>query len=67
MEKITFNIIKLGSDICRIVPNDIRSQYKEIADGGCILSLDVMLEHMEYIKHEVKERYGNEVAFQIDS
>lgn len=67
METITFNIIKLGNDVCRIVPNDIRSQYKEIADGSCILSLDVMLDHMEYIKHEVKERYGKEVVFQIHS
>lgn len=67
MKTITFNIVKLGNDVCRIVPNDIRSQYKEIADGSCILSLDVMLDHMEYIKHEVKKLYGKEAVFQIYS
>ena len=35
--------------MCRIVPHDIRSKFKEIADGGCICSLDVMIAEMKHI------------------
>lgn len=67
MEKITFNVIRMGKDYCRIVCNDIRSCFKEIAEGGIILSLDVILDEMEHIKKTVKERYEKEVVFQIIS
>jgi hypothetical protein len=67
MEKITFNVIRMGKDYCRIVCNDIRNYFKETADGGIILSLDVMLDEMECIKKAVKERYKKEAVFQIVS
>lgn len=46
METIKFRIIKISNDMCRIVANDCRSIYRNIADGGCICSLDVMLSEM---------------------
>ena len=49
MENVKFSIIVISPDMCRIVPHDIRSKFKEIADGGCIMSLDVMLAEMENI------------------
>lgn len=62
METIKFSIIVEGNDMCRIVSNDIRNTYKEIADGGCICSLAVMLAEMKHIKKEV-EKLGNEAIF----
>ena len=41
--------------MCRIVPNDIRSKFREISDGGCIVSLDVMLAEMDYITKKCAE------------
>lgn len=41
--------------MCRIIPHDIRSKFKEIADGGCIMSLDVMLAEMEAITKKCAE------------
>lgn len=63
MELITYNIIRLSPDMCRIVSNDIRQEFKAIADGGCISSLEIMLEEMERITQEVREKHGKEVIF----
>ncbi len=49
METVKFVVNVISPDMCRIVPNDIRSKFREIAGGGCIMSLDVMLEEMEAI------------------
>lgn len=52
METVKFSINVISPDMCRIVPNDIRSKFKMIADGGCICSLDVMLSEMKHITDE---------------
>lgn len=49
METVKFTINVISPDMCRIVPHDIRSKFKEIADGGCICSLDVMIAEMKHI------------------
>ena len=54
METVRFTVIRLGSDMCRIVPNDIRGQFRVIADGGCIMSMDVMLATMQQITKDCK-------------
>ena len=54
METVKFTVIRLGSDMCRIVPHDIRSQFRAIADGGCIMSMDVMLATMQQITKDCK-------------
>ena len=64
METIRFNIIQKGADICRITSNDIRQEYRKIADGGCILDIETLLAAMKDIKREVMEKYGNEAVFQ---
>lgn len=55
METVKFTICVISPDMCRIVPNDIRSRFKEIAEGGCIFSLDVMIEEMEHITKKCAE------------
>lgn len=65
MEKITFNIFKESDTMCRITSNDIRSCYREIAGGGCITNINVLLADMIRITNEVKEKYGNEAVFQV--
>lgn len=64
METIKFRIIKYD-DMCRIEAQDIRITYKNIADGGCICSLDVMLSEMEHITKEV-EKLGNKAVFVME-
>lgn len=55
METVKFTINVISPNMCRIVPNDIRSKFKEISDGGCITSLDVMLAEMDSITKECAE------------
>ena len=55
METVKFSINVISPDMCRIVPHDIRTKFKEIADGGCIMSLDVMLSEMESITQKCAE------------
>ncbi len=55
METVKFEIIVISPDMCRIVPNDIRSKFREIAGGGCIMSLDAMLGVMEDITKKCAE------------
>ena len=62
METIKFRIIKHDNDMCRIEASDCRSIYRNIADGGCICSLGVMLSEMEHITNEV-EKLGNKAVF----
>lgn len=64
-EKIKFRIIKVSEDMCRIEPCDIRKIYRDITDGACICSLNIMLEEMEHISNEV-EKAGNKVIFVLD-
>lgn len=64
MEIIKFRIIPIGDNMCRIVSQDIRSIYKNIADGSCICSMEIMLAEMKHIKEEV-ENLGNEAVFII--
>ena len=65
MEKITFNIFKPSKTLYLIRSNDIRTCYKEIANGGCISDLETLIAEMRYITKEVMEKYGNEAVFQI--
>lgn len=65
METIKFRIIKESDNMCRIVAKDIRSTYRNIADGACICSLDVMLAEMEHITKEVA-KHGNKAIFIYD-
>ena len=55
METVKFYISVISPDMCRIVPHDIRTKFKEIADGGCIMSLDVMLSEMKSITKKCAE------------
>ena len=55
METVKFAINVISPDMCRIVPNDFRSKFRDIANGGCIMSLDVMIEEMEYITKKCAE------------
>ena len=55
METVKFTINVISPDMCRIVPNDIRSKFKQIADGGCICSLDVMIAEIEHITKKCAE------------
>lgn len=64
MEIIKFRVIICGN-MCRIEANDIRSTYRNISDGGCICSLDVMLSEMQRISEEAKT-HGNIASFIID-
>lgn len=65
METIKFRIIKYSDNMCRIEANDYRIVYRNIADGGCICSIDVMLAEIEHITKEV-EKLGNNAVFVMD-
>ena len=65
METIKFRVIKCSNDMCRIEAQDCRQIYRNIADGACICSLDVMLLEMEHITKEVEE-LGNSAVFVFD-
>ena len=64
METIKFTIVKIGNDMCRIVAHDIRSIYRAY-EGGCICSMEVMLNEMSFITKDIKEKYGNDVVFEM--
>lgn len=49
METVKFTVVRVSADMCRIVPHDIRDIFKKIADGGCIMSIEIMLDVMEQI------------------
>lgn len=51
MEVVKYYVNRISPDMCRIVPHDIRSMFKHVpgAGGGCICSLEVMLDTMEQI------------------
>ena len=49
METVKFEIIVISPDMCRIVPNDFRTKFKKIAEGGCIVSLEGMIAEMQEI------------------
>ncbi len=64
-EKITFTIHKIGSNMCRITANTILSAFHEIADGGCICTLDVLLNEMKHITNEVRDRFHAKAVFEF--
>lgn len=64
METVKFVIDIIAPDMCRIYPNDIRDKFKEIADGGCICSLDVMLGEIEDITKKCEE-IGIKALFEL--
>lgn len=64
METIKFNIIQMGANYCRITSNDIRQEYRKMADGACISDMETLLAAMKDIKCKVMEKYGNDVVFQ---
>ena len=65
METIKFRIIKCSDDMCRIETSDCRTIYRNIANGACICSIEVMLSEIEYITKEV-ETLGNNAIFIMD-
>lgn len=60
--EITFDIIKLSDDMCRIVARDIRTVIRKLSDGGCICNIEVLLDEMERIENEASAM-GYEVVF----
>ena len=64
MEIVKFTIIRIGTDMCRIVPHDIRDIFKKIADGGCIMSIEIMLDVMEQITKD-GEAIGVVALFEV--
>lgn len=65
METIKFRICEVGTGMYLIKSNDIRTIYKDIAGGGCICSLDILIDTMRYIRDEV-EKLGNKAVFVIE-
>lgn len=51
----------IGKDTCRITINDIR--YRKL-DTACIADLEILLECMEDIKQELKEKENAAVLFE---
>lgn len=61
METIKCRIIKVDDNICRITINDCRSIYRNISDGACISSMDVMLYEIDRITNEIKKLGGRAI------
>lgn len=66
MELVKYTVNRISPDMCRIVPHDIRSMFKRVpgAEGGCICSLEVMLDTMEDITKGCAE-IGFEAVFEM--
>lgn len=64
MERIEFIIHCISDDMCRITCNSALSEHRKITDGGCIMSLDILLYEMQEIKRKTK-KYGKEAIFII--
>ncbi len=64
METVKFTVIRVGTNMCRIVPHDIRDTFKKIADGGCIMSIEIMLDTMEQITKDC-EAIGFTALFDV--
>ena len=65
MEKLYFDVLTIGTGrMCRIVTRDIRSELRDLADGGCICSLEVMLCVMQDIT-ERAAKLGYEAVFSL--
>ena len=65
METIKFRILKRSDNMCIIETSDCRTIYRNIANGACICSIEVMLSEIEYITKEV-EKLGNNAVFVMD-
>lgn len=65
MEAIKFRVIKVSDNMCRIEAQDCRQIYRNIADGACICTLEIMLMEIEYITKEV-ENFGGNAVFIFD-
>lgn len=61
METIKCRIIKVDDNMCRITISDCRSIYRNISEGACICSMDVMLDQIEHITNEIKKLGGRAV------
>ena len=61
IETIKCRIIKVDDNMCRITINDCRSIYRNISEGACICSMDVMLDQIEHITNEIKKLGGRAV------
>ena len=64
MEKVVFMIWRIGNDMCRIEASDCRQEVRNLADGGCICSLEVMLGVMNAISDKI-EKLGFVAVFQL--
>lgn len=64
METVKFTVVRIGADMCRIVPHDIRTIFRTIADGGCIMSMEIMLDVMEQITKDC-EAIGFTALFEV--
>lgn len=62
--RITFTVHKISSYMCRITADTILQDFRRIADGGCICSLDVMLSEMSHISKET-EKAGAKAVFEF--
>jgi len=64
METVRFYFNRISPDMCRIVPVDIRSQFRLIADGGCICDIETLLNEMNRITAEC-EKIGFSARFEV--
>ncbi len=64
MEKVIFMIWPVSNDMCRIEASDCRQEVRNLADGGCICSLEVMLGEMKAISDNA-EKLGYRAVFQL--
>ena len=64
METVRFYINRISPDMCRIVPVDIRTQFRTIADGGCICDIETLLNEMQHITTECA-KIGFSAQFEV--
>lgn len=64
MDTIKF-IIQRSNTMCRITARDIRTDIRNLSDGGCISDMEILLDEMENIKQKAKEM-GFNVVFEIE-
>ena len=60
-EKIKCLIIMVDDNLGRLTIRDCRSIYRNISEGACICSMDVMLDQIEHITNEIKKLGGRAV------
>lgn len=55
MEQIKFRIDQVGSGIYRIIANDIRKEFRNIADGSCITDIQTLFAEMKEIENKAED------------